>query len=247
MTNSGPIGSHSIYRTMFSFFWPGKRSLSRNVSEMLRTAEAVSLRALGQIEDVGPSGKFATDHLMVRKYEELFWDFARAAVICLGGRVGQDRELRLISGVISFIVGLASSYFIGKHWVQRSEAATEEGRVRQERTVRLMAFSQFDSSNSDMIAIKKILSLEEEIFNKIKRHAEYSLAVRIGLFVAALFGIAGAITGATSTMTVAAGVAVVTSIGWLIAEGFDFASGEQKRSAQKMQDTLENLRHRTSF
>jgi hypothetical protein len=247
MTTPVYVGGNSIYDSMWSFFWPGRRALKKNVGEMLCRAEAVGMRAMGQLQDLAPSGKFATDKQMVRRYEELFWDFARAAVICLGGRVGHDRELRLIAGVISFIVGLASSYFIGTHWVQRCEAADEEIRVMKERTERLRVFKQFNSGNHDMMAIKKILAVEEEIFNKIKRHAEYNLAVRVGLFVAALFGISGAITGAATTLTISACVAVITSIAWLVAEGFDFASGEQKRSGQYIVDSVSLLKQRTQF
>ncbi len=214
---------------------------------MMQAAENISRRILGNSEDGVPKGKYAGDQFSIHRYEELFWDFTRAAVICLGGRVAQDHEVRLIAGVISFIVGLASSYFIGKHWVDRAESSEDEQRVRYERVERLPKFSQYDTGNRDMRMIKKVLSLEEEVFTKIKRNAEYGLAIRIGLFVAAILGIAGGVTGTSAFLTLSIGIGAATTVGWLLAEGFNFSAGEQRRAAHKMQEALTLLKRHSAF
>ena len=168
-------------------------------------------------------------------------------MICLGGRVVQVQDVRLIAGVISFIIGLASFYFVGKHWVVRWEFKDDEERVRYERSERLPTFRQYDSGSSDMRLIKKILSLEEEVFTKVKRNAEYGLAIRIGLFVASIIGMAGGVTGTAAYLTFSLGLGAATTVGWLLAEGFDFSAGEQRRAAQKMQQSINLLKKRTTF
>lgn len=231
---------------MWGIFWPGRRRLNEQLCTSLRAAEAISQRLLLNLEPGRPSPQYMPQD-SVHKYETIFWDFARAAVIFLGGRVGQERETRLIAGVISFIVGLASSYFIGRQWMARAEAKSEEMRVAEERRVLLPSFRQYRGSSREMALVKKILAFEEEIYRKIKRQAEYSLVVRIGLFVASLFGIAGSITSVYATLTVGVGIGGLFSIAWLVSDGFDFAVSEQNRSAQKLQEAVNDLRTSVIF
>ncbi len=248
MSVSTPFFGNSIYYTPWSFFWPGRRSLNKEIAAMLRAAEATSRRVLGDEYDHQGLGKYASPQsYSMRRYEELFWDFTRAAVICLAGRVGQEREIRLISGVVSFIGGLAASYFIGRHWVARAESKSEELRVQQQRTVTLPTYWQHAHQNRDMKMIQKVLGLEQKVFHKIKRNAEYGIAVKVGLFVAAIFGLIGAIMSSETWLTISVVLGITVSVAWLVGEGFNFSAGEQGRSALKMQEALEDLRLRAKW
>jgi hypothetical protein len=81
----------------------------------------------------------------------------------------------------------------------------------------------------------------------VKRDAEYSLVVRIGLFVSSLFGIAGSVTGIYATLMVSGGIGAIFSIAWLVSDGFDFAVSEQNRAAKILQTHLDELHNRVIF
>jgi len=73
-----------------------------------------------------------------------------------------------------------------------------------------------------MRLILKVVGLEQEIFTKIKHHAEYGLAVKVALFVAAIFGLAGAIGFSVQVLFFSAGLGVATSVAGLVGEGLNF-------------------------
>ena len=210
---------------------------------MLHAAEMTAKRSLDQEEKEARLGIYGgSSRYRMHKYEQIFWDFARAAIICLGGRTSQEKELRLIAGVISFIVGLTTSYFVGRHWVALNEARVEEQRAFRQRTVCLPGYRQYSQSGKVIKQVLKIVSLEEEIFSKIKLHAEYGLAVKVALFVAALFGLAGAVVHSMPVLYLAAGLGISTSVAGLVGEGFRFSENERRRTAFKLLETLDHLK-----
>lgn len=240
-------GNYSIYDAKYSLVLPVKPTLRHEVKVLLYKANALSERILGTRQGVAPSGKFVNSEDSEHHYKQLFYEFFRGAVACLATTLGQDREIRLIAGAVSFIVSLASIYYIGQGHMERLEAIADEQPVRYEQNMLLPTYKQYKSGNKDMGSIKKILAFEEQIFIKIRRHAEFNLAVRVAVFAASLLGLITAVWGTPVMIAWSFGLGAVTSVGWFVVEGFSFGVAEQRRAAEQMRQELTSLRLRTKF